>query len=74
MGTPVNANVEFWRGVLAAGGFTAVPRWNCAPVPVTVEYEAAIPDDVVGALCRLVEELGVPLSSVLLAAHAKVLA
>ncbi|MFD9223766.1 non-ribosomal peptide synthetase, partial [Streptomyces sp. NPDC060064] len=74
MGTPVNANVEFWRGVLGAGGFTTVPRWNCAPVPGVVEYEAAVPDDVVGALCRLAEELEVPLSSVLLAAHAKVLA
>ncbi|WP_327321414.1 amino acid adenylation domain-containing protein [Streptomyces sp. NBC_01210] len=73
MGTPVNANVEFWRGVLVAGGFTTVPRWTLNPVPGVVEYKAAIPDDVVGALCRLAEELEVPLGSVLLAAHAKVL-
>ena len=38
------------------------------------EHEAKIPDDLVAALRRLADELGVPLSSVLLAAHAKVLA
>ncbi|MEU9014925.1 hypothetical protein AB0D12_35320, partial [Streptomyces sp. NPDC048479] len=74
MGVQVEADREFWRGVLVAGGFTEIPRWTLNPVTGVVEYEAAIQDDVVGALCRLVEELGVPLSSVLLAAHAKVLA
>ena len=38
------------------------------------EHEAPIPDDLVPALRRRADELGVPLSSVLLAAHAKVLA
>ena len=38
------------------------------------EHEATIPDDLVAALRRLADELAVPLSSVLLAAHAKVLA
>ncbi|MFF3454906.1 amino acid adenylation domain-containing protein, partial [Streptomyces sp. NPDC002730] len=74
MGVQVEADREFWRGVLVAGGFTEIPRWTLNPVPGVVEYEAAIPDDVVAALYRLAEELEVPLSSVLLAAHAKVLA
>ncbi|MFD9226187.1 non-ribosomal peptide synthetase, partial [Streptomyces sp. NPDC060064] len=74
MAVQVEADREFWRGVLVAGGFTEVPRWTLDPVPGVVEYEAAVPDDVVGALCRLAEDLEVPLSSVLLAAHAKVLA
>jgi amino acid adenylation domain-containing protein len=64
---------EFWRGVLLAGGFTALPRWTLDPASGTGEHEAAIPDEVVATLRRLATTLKVPLSSVLLAAHAKVL-
>jgi len=28
----VDADREFWRGVLIAGGFTAIPRWTLDPV------------------------------------------
>ncbi|MGZ6869953.1 MAG: non-ribosomal peptide synthetase, partial [Frankiaceae bacterium] len=68
------AGREFWRGVLVAGGFTAIPRWTRNPVPGIVEHEATIPDDLVAAWRRLAGELAGPLSSVLLAGHAKVLA
>src|SRR5436309_7499779 len=64
---------EFWRGVLLGGGFTALPRWTLEPVPGVGEHEARIPDELVAALRRLADELAVPLSSVLLTAHAKVL-
>src|SRR2546427_278992 len=64
---------EFWRGVLLAGGFTAVPRWALDQVPGIAEHEAKICNEVVAALRRLADELAVPLSSVLLTAHAKVL-
>src|SRR2546426_6121464 len=64
---------EFWRGVLLAGGFTALPRWTLEPVPGVGEHEATIPGELVAALRRLADELAVPLSSVLLTAHAKVL-
>src|SRR3989454_9977827 len=64
---------EFWRGVLLAGGFIALPRWTPAPVPGVGEHEARIPDDLVAALRRLANELAMPLGSVLLTAHAKVL-
>src|SRR5437867_3438451 len=64
---------EFWRGVLLAGGFTAVPRWTLVPVPGVGEHEAPIPDELMAALRRLAKERAVPLSSVLLTAHAKVL-
>src|SRR5712691_11655128 len=64
---------DFWRGVLLAGGFTAVPRWTLDPVPGVGEHEARIPDELVAALRRLADELAVPLSSVLLTEHAKVL-
>src|SRR3989442_8491547 len=64
---------EFWRGVLLAAGFTALPRWTLNPAPGVGEHEATIPDELVAALRRLAKELAVPLSSVLLTAHAKVL-
>ena len=64
---------EFWRGVLLAGGFIALPRWTPAPVPGVGEHEARIPDDLVATLRRLANELAMPLGSVLLTAHAKVL-
>jgi amino acid adenylation domain-containing protein len=74
MGTLVEAGREFWRGVLVAGGITPIPRWTLNPVPGVAEHEAVLSDDLAAALRRLVDELGVPLSSVLLATHAKVLA
>ena len=65
---------EFWRGVLAGGGFTAIPRWTLHPAPGVARYEAPIPGDLLAALRQRAAEVGVPLGSVLLAAHAKVLA
>jgi len=70
----VDSAREFWRGVLLAGGFTAIPRWTLDPVPGVAAYEAMIPGDVVAGLRERAAELGVPLSSILLAAHARVLA
>src|SRR5437867_9209831 len=54
-------------------GFTVVPRWTLKPVPGVAEHEVRIPDELVAASRRLANDLAVPLSSVLLAAHAKVL-
>src|SRR5262252_9542490 len=54
-------------------GFTAVPRWTLKPVPGVGEHEVRIRDDLVAALRRLASDLAVPLSTVLLTAHAKVL-
>ncbi|MFJ9804612.1 hypothetical protein ACIRXG_24040, partial [Streptomyces wuyuanensis] len=72
-----DAGREFWREVLAAGGFTAVPRWVAAgPAPGTGgygTYEATVPGGSAKALRRLAEEWGVPLGAVVLAAHARVL-
>jgi len=64
---------EFWRGVLLAGGFIALPRWTLDPVANVSEHETRIPDELAAALCRLADQLAMPLSSVLLTAHAKVL-
>ncbi|WP_369244530.1 amino acid adenylation domain-containing protein [Streptomyces sp. R41] len=74
MGVHVEADQEFWRGELVAGGFTAIPRWTLNPVTGVVDHETTVPEDVVGPLRRLTEDLAVPLNSALLAAHAKVLA
>ncbi|MFJ4990322.1 amino acid adenylation domain-containing protein [Streptomyces sp. NPDC088732] len=74
MNTAADTGREFWRGVLTAGGFTAVPRWTADPSPGLATYEAGFPADLVTTLGRLTGELGVPLGSILLAAHAKVLA
>jgi len=71
--TTFTADGEFWRGVLTAGGFTALPRWTLDPVAGVGAHEVRIPDELAAALRRLANELAVPLSSVLLTAHAKVL-
>ncbi len=68
------AGRRYWREVLLAGGATAIPRWTLDPVPGVAGYEATIPRDLVAALRLRAAELAVPFSSVLLAAHAKVLA
>ncbi|MFJ3306478.1 amino acid adenylation domain-containing protein [Streptomyces sp. NPDC086549] len=70
----VETDREFWSRVLTAGGVTVVPRWVRQPVPGMAEYEATVPDDVAEAVRGLARSSGVPLSAVLLAAHAKVLA
>jgi non-ribosomal peptide synthetase-like protein len=64
---------EYWRGVLAAGGFTAIPRWAVNPVVGLAEHNQPISDDLVATLRRLADEMSLSLGSVLLAAHAKVL-
>src|SRR5829696_8577500 len=61
------------RAITAPAGFV-VPRWTLEPVPGIAEHETTIPGELVTALRRLADELAVPLGSVLLAAHAKVLA
>src|SRR5438876_661709 len=73
MSHPARAGGETRRGRCEMTGFTAVPRWTLKPVPGVGEHVARIPDELVAALHRLANELAVPLSSVLLAAHAKVL-
>ena len=74
MDVTAQADREFWRGALFAGGFSAIPRWTLDPATGSAEHDAKISDDLVATLRRLANELAVPASSVLLAAHAKVLA
>jgi amino acid adenylation domain-containing protein len=64
---------EYWCSVLGVGGFTALPRWTRDPIPGVAVHDVAIPEDLVAASHLLADQLDVPLSSVLLAAHARVL-
>jgi hypothetical protein len=54
-------------------GLTAVPRWTMNSVPGVGQHEVRIPSDLTAALRRLANDLGVPLSAVLLTARAKCL-
>lgn len=69
-----DADRAFWQEVLRAGGSTVLPRWAPAPAPGVAEAEAPLPGATLVALRRLAGRLAVPLGSVLLAAHARVLA
>ena len=71
---PAEPGRTFWQGVLTAGGSTVVPRWTLDPVPGVAEHEVLVPRETVVAARRLAYDLGVPLRSLLLAAHARVLA
>lgn len=52
---------------------TSIPRWSADPEVGVAELELAVPVRVVSALVSLADRLGVPLRTVLLAAHAVVL-
>ncbi|MGH7554921.1 MAG: AMP-binding protein, partial [Longimicrobiales bacterium] len=71
--TTVERGREFWRDTLLAGTFTAVPRWTRGPAAGMGQHEVRFPGELVAPLRRLTNELGVPFSSVVLTAHAKVL-
>jgi amino acid adenylation domain-containing protein len=74
MAGPTSADEEYWHGVLHAGGATTIPRWTVHPASGVAEHLATVPESVTAAARRLAAELGVPVGSLLLAAHAKVLA
>src|SRR5205823_3557484 len=63
--------IQRWRCKM--NGFTVVPRWTLNPVPGVGEHEIQISDHLLAASRRLANDLAVPLRSVLVAAHAKVL-
>jgi len=72
--TTAECGREFWRSTLLAGASTALPRWSHDPAGDVGEHDKRIPDELVAALRRVADQLAVPLSTVLLTAHAKVLA
>ncbi|MFK0252490.1 amino acid adenylation domain-containing protein [Streptomyces sp. NPDC090445] len=65
---------DFWHRVLLSGGSTALPRWTHGPAAGAATHEEPVPEDVSAGLRRRASELAVPLTTLLLAAHARVLA
>ncbi|MEU4266840.1 amino acid adenylation domain-containing protein [Streptomyces sp. NPDC026092] len=61
-------------GTQSTTGWTEVPRWTTAPVPGSAEHTIALPDAMTTGLRTRARELGVRVSTLHLAAHAKVLA
>ena len=74
MDRPGRTGQEYWRDVLLAGGFTAIPRWTSGPAPGVGQHDEPLPDDVLAASTQLATDLGVTVTSVFLAVHAVVLA
>jgi amino acid adenylation domain-containing protein len=70
---PTEAGLAFWREVFLAGGSTTIPRWTRDPRPGVAGLETTLPGRLTVALRRRATELGVPLRSLFLAAHARVL-
>lgn len=68
------AGREFWREVLAGGGVTTIARWTLQPRPGVARHELALDAGLVTAVRRLAEEHDLAPRTVLLAAHARVLA
>src|SRR5919106_1660412 len=73
MSRPARGGAATRPGSCDMSGFTAVPRWTTNPVPGVHEYEVRTPGGAIAAWRGLANDVAVPLSSVLLTAHAKVL-
>ncbi|WP_037763917.1 non-ribosomal peptide synthetase [Streptomyces sp. 142MFCol3.1] len=76
MTTQVNhtqADRDYWRRVLTSGNLTPLPRGALEPRTGVGEYETSVPEATMSGLRRLASDSAVPLSALLLAAHAKVL-
>ncbi|MEU3520667.1 amino acid adenylation domain-containing protein [Streptomyces sp. NPDC006654] len=84
MRTRVETDRDFWSRTLTAGGVTTVPRWTAEPAPGTTghgtpapgtdEHEIPVPDDLTAQLRALAAHRELPVGTLLLAAHLKVLA
>ena len=74
MGEKGDGDREYWRAVLLAGGATQVPRWTQSHVTGVARHSVAVPHELDSALQRSAAEQSMPVSALLLGAHAKVLA
>lgn len=68
------ASRDYWHGVLTTGAGTVIPRWTLNPTKGVDEHEVTIDSDLVAELQQLANDLDISSSSVLLSAHARVLA
>lgn len=65
---------QYWLNALSAGGSTTIPRWTLNPISAVLEHEEKVSDALASALRALSDEGSMPIETVVLAAHAKVLA
>ena len=65
---------DYWLAVLGGLAPTRVPRWSEEPDDGIGSIERVVPDDLHDALERLALHQAVPLATLVLAAHVKVLA
>ncbi len=70
---PTDIDLDYWSWVNGPSGATTIPRWAADPAPGEGFLDTEIPAWALTALRTLADDLAVPLSSVFLAAHAKVL-
>ena len=64
---------RFWTGRLAGHEPASLPRWpGTGGGPRRTDLDRAVPDDVTARLTDLAARLGMPVRTVLLSAHAKV--
>lgn len=74
MRVTAKAGREYWRDVLGKGGFATIPRWSAEPRTGLDAHATTVDEGLATRLRELARDLDVPLTSVLLAAHATVLA
>ncbi|MCP3937647.1 MAG: amino acid adenylation domain-containing protein [Actinomycetia bacterium] len=71
---PTDDAEEFWRNILGAGGLNPVPRWGAGAEAGVAGSGLFLPDGLAERLHAATEALQLSATSILLAAHAKVLA
>lgn len=74
MSIDIDVDRDYWHSVLRAGGRTVLPRWTSASSPGVAMYEVEVPRPLIDALRHLADDLNVSVVSIVIAAHAKVVA
>jgi amino acid adenylation domain-containing protein len=74
MKTQREQSSQYWLNALSTGGSTTIPRWTLKPISAVLEHEEKVSDALASALRALSDGGSMPIETVVLAAHAKVLA
>ena len=74
MTTQREQSSRYWHNALSTGGSTTIPRWTLNPTSAVLEHKEKVSDALASALRALSNKGSMPIETVMLAAHAKVLA